>query len=61
MICHSISIDVSLKFVKKYLVFVDPLFLSFYTYYNLLQSGVAYLYPFKISENVKVVWCFQGV
>ena len=29
-------------------------------YINLLQSGFAYLYLLKTSENLKVFWCFQG-
>ena len=28
---------------------------------NPLQPGVAFLHPFKISENLKVFWYFQGV
>ena len=28
---------------------------------NPLQPGVAFLYPLKTSENLKVFWCFQGV
>ena len=27
---------------------------------NPLQPGVAFLYPLKTSENLKVCWCFQG-
>ena len=29
--------------------------------FNPLQPGVAFLYPLKTSENLKVFWCFQGV
>ena len=28
---------------------------------NPLQPGIAFLYPLKASENLKVFWCFQGV
>ena len=28
---------------------------------NPLQPGVAFLYPLKTSENLKVFWYFQGV
>ena len=28
---------------------------------NSLQPGIAYLYPLKTSENLKVIWCFQGL
>ena len=28
---------------------------------NPLQTGFAFLYPLKTSENLKVFWCFQGV
>ena len=27
---------------------------------NSLQPGVAFQYPLKTSENLKVFWCFQG-
>ena len=28
---------------------------------NPLQPSVAFLYPLKTSENLRVFWCFQGV
>ena len=31
------------------------------TFFNPLQPGVAFLYPLKTSENLKVFRCFQGV
>ena len=30
-------------------------------WFNPLQPGVAYLYPLKTLENLKVSGCFQGV
>ena len=26
-----------------------------------LQPGIAYLYPLKTIENLKIFWCFKGV
>ena len=37
------------------------LFSNFVLNINPLQSGVAYLYPLKTSEKLKVFGCFQGV
>ena len=33
---------------------------NFVDVFNPLQPGVAFLYPLKTSENLKVFWCFQG-
>ena len=54
------SIYKSLEIILKYWI-ETGVFPSEWKKFNQLQSGVAYLYPRKPSENLKVSWCFQGV
>ena len=58
IICNSISIDVWLKFEKMQNVGVCWCLILVI---SPLQPSVVYLHPLKISENLKIFRCFQGV
>ena len=60
--CHKGIINIFLKSNKAFpLIRTDLLKIRMLVLLNPLQPGVAFLYPLKTSENLKVFLYFQGV